>query len=284
MISLPPIPFFASWKSRAHSYDPVPAPDEETLLASPEIKEPPPLTPPKRTFLLDYSFWLSALAALSIAATIRNLIVIQLHSQASHVVTLDAPIARPYNGLEKLVRNESSPLWPLSTTLEVDFIGATDGAHIHHALHNNSIVQLDSERTIVLQHRIRDYGLEYCAVELRFLHSSGQGHEHTKRGYEHIGDRPYFTLRRLEDSGSKAILVQSALPTSLPTRKEFLGNIALDGTHTMKSPFFGCSAGSIQTLEIAVACASDPCSMDFQLTDSPQWQGFLFLQSETPLA
>lgn len=148
------IPFVASRKPGAHSYNPVPAPDEETLLASPEIKETRILTSSKRTFFLDPSFWLTALAALSIAFTIRNLLVIQLHSQEPHVSHLEASIGSPYNGLEKLARNESSPSWPLSSTYYPDFIGATEGPDIHHALSNGSVVRLDSEVCMFIVPRV----------------------------------------------------------------------------------------------------------------------------------
>ena len=137
-------PFITPRKSGAHSYHSVPAPDEETLLASPESKETLTLTS-KRNFFLDPSFWLTVFAALSTAVTIRNLLVIQLYSQEPHVNYLEASVGSPYNGLEKLVRNESSPSWPLSSTHYPDFIGATEGPYIHHALSNGSVVRLDSE-------------------------------------------------------------------------------------------------------------------------------------------
>lgn len=139
------IPF---WKSGSHSYDPVPAPDEEILLASPDGKDTHIKRSSKRTFT-DPSFWLTALAALSIAITIRNLLVIQLRSQEPYVSYLEAPVARPYTGLEKLPRNESSPSWPLSSTLHPDFIGSTQGTIVHHALNNGSVVRLDSEVRIL---------------------------------------------------------------------------------------------------------------------------------------
>ncbi|KAF8552268.1 hypothetical protein OG21DRAFT_158833 [Imleria badia] len=271
-------PLVTPRKSGTHSYHPVPAPDEETLLASPESKETTRILTSKRSFFLDPSFWLSAFAALSIAVTIRNLLVIQLYSQEPYVSYVEASIGSPYNGLEKLVRNESSPSWPLSSTHYPDFIAATEGPYIHHALSNGSIVRLDSERTIIVQHRVRDYGLEHCAVKLEFSHSTRNGSGHTVRGYGHIGDSPYLTLWRLEDR-SKAVLAPSILPASLPSRREFLGDIALDGMRSVRSPSFGCNAGSIQTLEIAVACASDPCIMEFRLTQSPR-QGFWVVQSE----
>lgn len=138
------IPFVASRKSGAHSYHSVPAPDEETLLASPESKEILNLTS-ERSFFLDLSFWLTVFAALSIAVTIRNLLVIQLYSQEPHANYREAYIGNPYNGLEKLLRNKSSPSWPLSSTHYPDFIGATEGQYIHHALSNGSVVRLDSE-------------------------------------------------------------------------------------------------------------------------------------------
>ncbi|KAG8221409.1 hypothetical protein J3R82DRAFT_1592 [Butyriboletus roseoflavus] len=271
------IPFVASWKSRVQSYDPIPAPDEEILLAAPG-KEIRTIASSKRTFLFDPSFWLTAFAALSIAFTIRNLLVIQLHSQEPRVGYLEASFGSPYNGLEKLIRNESSPSWPLSSTHSPDFIGATEGPYIHHALSNGSVVRLDSERTIIIQHRVRDYALDHCAVKLEFSRKAGHGH--AERAYGHIGESPYLTLWRLEDSGSKAVLAPSALPTSLPSRKVFLGNIALDGMRPVQSAFFECHAGSIQTLEIAVACTSDPCIMEFRLTQSPHRQGFRMVQSE----
>ena len=127
-----------------------------------------------------------------------------------------------------------------------------------------------------MQHRVRDYGLEQCAVKVEFSRPAGKQHQHAARKYGHIGENPYLALWRLEDSGSKAVLTSSALPTSSPTRKEFLGNITLDPMHPTQSPFFGCSAGSIQTLEVAMACASDPCVMEFRLTQSPQRQGTPF--------
>ena len=285
-------PFITPRKSGVHSYHPVPAPDEETLLASPESKETLTLTS-KRNFFLDPSFWLTVFAALSTAVTIRNLLVIQLYSQEPHVNYLEASVGSPYNGLEKLVRNESSPSWPLSSTHYPDFIGAMEGPYIHHALSNGSVVRLDSEvcifivprtslltmpahilqRAIILQHRVRDYGLEHCAVKLEISRPAGHGHEHTARRYGYIGESPYLSLWRLEDTGSKAVLAPSGLPMSLPSRKQFLGNIDLDGMRSVQSPSFGCNAGSIQTLEIAVACASDPCIMEFRLTQSPRRQG-----------
>ena len=137
-------PLATSLKSRSHSYRPVPAPDEETLLASPDSKEIRILGS-KCNFLIDPSFWLTAFAALSIAVTIRNLLVVQLYSQEPQVSYLEAFIGSPYNGLEKLVRNESSPSWPLSSTHYPDFIGAMEGLYVHHALSNGSIVRLDSE-------------------------------------------------------------------------------------------------------------------------------------------
>lgn len=127
------------------------------------------------------------------------------------------------------------------------------------------------QRTIIIQHRVRDYALDHCAVKLEF--SRKAGHKHAERAYGYIGESPYLTLWRLEDSGSKAVLASSALPTSLPSRKEFLGNIALDEMRPAQSPFFECNAGSIQTLEISVACTSDPCIMEFRLTQSPHRQG-----------
>ncbi|KAH0828815.1 hypothetical protein J3R83DRAFT_3263 [Lanmaoa asiatica] len=243
MVFLFTIPFVTSRKSGAHSYDPVPAPDEETLLASPENKETRILTSSKRTLFFDSSFWLTAFAALSIAFTIRNLLVIQLHSQEPHVSYLDAPIGSPYNGLEKLVRNESSPSWPLSSIHYPDFIGATEGSYIHRALSNGSVVRLDSERTIIIQQRIRDYGLEQCAVKVEFSRKAGNGHGHTARGYGHIGESPYLTLWHLEDSESKAVLASSALPTSLPSRKQFLGNIALDDMRPAQSSLLRVQRG-----------------------------------------
>ncbi|KAG6371069.1 hypothetical protein JVT61DRAFT_10607 [Boletus reticuloceps] len=270
------MPFVSSRNSGAHSYHPVPVPDEEVLPAPPESKETRDLTS-KRNFFLNLSFWLTALAVLSIAVTIRNLLVIQLYSQESRVSYMEGPIGSPYNGLEKLVRNESSPSWPLSSTHYPDFIGATEGPHIHHALSNSSIVRLDSERTVVIQHRVRDFGLEHCTVKLEFSHSTGNGHGHTTRGYGHIGESPYLTLWRLDDIGSKAVLAPSALPISLPSRDTFLGDIVFDDMRSVQSPSFGCHAGSIQTLEIAVACASDPCIVEFRLTQSPQRQGTVLM-------
>jgi len=273
------VPFVASRKSGAHSYHPVPAPDEETLLALPESKETLDLTS-KRNFFLELSFWLTVFATLSIAVTIRNLLVIQLYSQEPDDNYREAYIGSPYNGLEKLLRNKSSPSWPLSSTHYPDFIGATEDQYIHHALNNGSVVRLDSERTIILQHRVRDYGLEHCAVKLEFSRPAGNGHGHTARGYGHIGESPYLSLWRLEDTGSKAALAPSGFPMPLPSRKQFLGNIDLDGTRSVQSHSFGCNAGSIQTLEIAVACVSDPCIMEFRLTQSPRRQGFWVVQSE----
>lgn len=148
--------------------------------------------------------------------------------------------------------------------------------HVHRAedrIINSCPLILTMQRTIIIQHRVRDYGLEHCAVKVEFSRKGGHGHGHTSRAYGHIGESPYLTLWRLEDSESKAILASSALPTSLPSRQEFLGNIALDGMHQVRSPSFECKAGSIQTLEIAVACESDPCIMEFRLTRSPQRQG-----------
>ncbi|KAI9455549.1 hypothetical protein HD554DRAFT_272123 [Boletus coccyginus] len=273
-----PIPFLASRKSGTHSYYPVPALDEETLLASPESREIRVLTS-KCNFFLDPSFWLTAFAALSIAVTIRNLLVIHLYSQEPHVSYLEATLGSPYNGLEKLVRNESSPSWPLSSIHYPDFIGATEGPYVHHALGNGSVVRLDSERSIILQHRVRDYGLEHCVVKLEFFsRSGGNGKGHTARGYGHIGENLYLRLWRLEDMGSKAVL--APLPTALPPRKEFLGNIDLDGTRSVQSSSFGCNAGSIQTLEVGLACASEPCIMEFRLMQSPRRQGFWVVQSE----
>ncbi|KAF8436500.1 hypothetical protein L210DRAFT_3647830 [Boletus edulis BED1] len=271
------IPLVSSRNSGAHSYHPVPVPDEEILSAPPESEETRDLTS-KRNFFLDPSFWLTALAVLSIAVTIRNLLVIQLYSQESRVSY--ASFGSPYNGLGELVRNETSPSWPLSSTHYPDFIGATEGPRIHHALSNGSIVRLDSERTVMIQHRVRDFGLEHCTVKLEFSHSAGNGHGHTTRGYGHIGESPYLTLWRLEDTGSKAVLAPSTLPIPLPSREAFLGDIVFDDTRSMQSPSFGCNAGSIQTLEIAVACASDPCIVEFRLTQSPQRQGFWVVQSE----
>lgn len=126
------------------------------------------------------------------------------------------------------------------------------------------------QRTIIVQHRVRDFGLEHCAVKLEFSHATKNGNGHTLRGYGHVGERPYLTLWRLEDNGSKAVLAPSVLPASLPSRREFLGDIVLDGMRSVQSPSFVCDAGSIQILEIAVACASDPCIMEFRLTQSPR--------------
>ena len=285
----PPFVFFRN--SGAHSYDPVPLPDEETLLDSPNGKETRITRSPKPTFF-DPSFLLTVLAAISIAITIRNLLVIQQDLQEPYVNYLEAPIARPYNGLETLPRNESSPSWPLSSIHYPDFIGAMEGSLVHQALNNGSVVRLDSEvcvctvpkfrsphpyppitpqRTIILQHRVRDYGLEQCAIKVEFSPRPRKQHE---RAYGSIGESPYFTLWRIVDeSESKAVLTSSTLPKSLPTGKEFLGNITLDQMHPTQSPFFGCSAGSVQTLEIAMACASDPCVMEFRLARSPQRQG-----------
>jgi len=155
------IPFVASRKSGTHSYYPVPPPDEETLLASPESREIRVLTS-KCSFFLDPSFWLTAFAALSIAVTIRNLLVIHLYSQEPHVNYLEASLGSPYNGLEKLVRNESSPSWPLSSIHYPDFIGATEGPYVHHTLGNGSVVRLDSEVCISIAlkssaHHTRQY-------------------------------------------------------------------------------------------------------------------------------
>ncbi|KAN0082372.1 hypothetical protein V8E55_008167 [Tylopilus felleus] len=271
------IPFVTSQKPGVHSYQPVPAPDEETLLASPENQD---IRSSKRIFFLDPPFWLTAFAALSIAITIRNLLVFQLSFQEPYITYVEAFIKSPYNGLEKLLRNESSPSWPLSSTHYPDFIGATEGLYVHHALNNGSIVRLDSERAIVVQHRVRDYGLEHCTIKLEFSRSTGNGHGHTTRGYGHIGENPYLTLWRLEDPGNMAVRASSALPTLLPPRKEFLGDIVLDGMSSVQSPSFECKMGSIQTLEIAVTCASDPCIMEFWLTQSPRRQGFWVVQSE----
>lgn len=139
------IPFVTSQKPGVHSYQPVPAPDEETLLASPENQD---IRSSKRIFFLDPSFWLTAFAALSIAITIRNLLVFQLSFQEPYITYVEAFIRSPYNGLEKLLRNESSPSWPLSSTHYPDFIGATEGLYVHHALNNGSIVRLDSEVSV----------------------------------------------------------------------------------------------------------------------------------------
>lgn len=148
------IPFVASRKSGVHSYHTVPALDEETLLGSPDSKETHNRKSNKHIFF-DPSFWLTAFAAISIAVTIRNLLVIQLYSQESYVDYLEASVARPYNGLEKIPRNESSPSWPLSSTHYPDFIGATEGTHVHHALNNGSVVRLDPEVCISIVTKVR---------------------------------------------------------------------------------------------------------------------------------
>ena len=138
------------------------------------------------------------------------------------------------------------------------------------------------QRTIIIQHRVRDYGLEHCTVKLMVSHSTGSGHALTAREYGHVGERPYLTLWRLEDTGSKAVLASSALPASLSSRKELLGDMILDGMRPVESPSFACDMGSIQTLEIAVACASDPCIMEFRLTQSPRQGAFLVYMGVKP--
>ena len=138
------IPFVAAAKAGAHSYHPLPAPDDETLLPSPESEEAR-ILPFKYSLILDSSFWLTASAVLSVAVTIWNLLVIQQCLQEPHVTYLEASIGSPYNGLGRLVRNESSPSWPLSSIHYPDFMAATDGTYVRHALNNGSIVRLDSE-------------------------------------------------------------------------------------------------------------------------------------------
>lgn len=136
-----------------------------------------------------------------------------------------------------------------------------------------------AQRTVIIQHRVRDYGLGYCAVKVEFSRKTKHANEHAVRAYGYIGESPYLTLWRLEDLDTKAVLASSALPTSSASRKEFLGDIALDGMHSVQSPFFECGGGSIQTLEIAVACTSEPCIMEFRLMRSPRRQGMYIFRT-----
>jgi hypothetical protein len=106
------VPFVASRKSGAHCYHPVPAPDEETLLALPESKETLDLTS-KRNFFLELSFWLTVFATLSIAVTIRNLLVIQLYSQEPDDNYREAYIGSAEQGVgrrEKRARRAPNPV------------------------------------------------------------------------------------------------------------------------------------------------------------------------------
>ena len=161
------IPFATSRNSAVDSYDPVPATDEETLLDSLGDKE----ARTRRSFyhILDLSTWLTALAILSIVLSIRNLLVIQLHPQKSFTDYVEASFARPYTGLEKIPRNESSPSWPLSSTHYPDFIGATEGTFVHHVLNNGSVVRLDPD--------VCTYYVEAA------VHSSISSYHFTAQGY-----------------------------------------------------------------------------------------------------
>ncbi|KAH7922970.1 hypothetical protein BV22DRAFT_1130984 [Leucogyrophana mollusca] len=237
---------------------------------------PPSLSVSRSDFSSRSSGWmvLGCVIAISIAGLNTLLLQLKLHQIKVPSTALRYPSV--YVGLERLIRNESSPSWPLNFEHGPDFLGVVDQSVPHQPSSGEPQMILDSDRSLILQYIVRDFGLENCAISSRL---PGPEVDASPKFYNKSGDIETMFLWSLETPVDSVLRSADLTWSSRPRRQTLIGslNLTLDRDF---SPFFPCPRRSVQTIELSLACGSPGCTMEFWQDRSPPKLGFYIIQSE----
>ncbi|KAH7884154.1 hypothetical protein F5I97DRAFT_1663146 [Phlebopus sp. FC_14] len=181
-----------------------------------------------------------------------------------------------YIGLEKLTRNATSPSWPLSIIRPVDYVTSVNANAASHVASPDQSLVLEPNSSFVLQYRVRDHGLENCAVYLRPPRNASMTEEM---------DGAEVTAWLLEESSSGSI--QNTIDWSTkPKRQTFLGRFNISSPHAVShSSSFPCRTRSQVLIELSFECASQAlCSVGLGSNRTFSRHAISIIQSEAPFS
>ncbi|KAI0059991.1 hypothetical protein BV25DRAFT_1918110 [Artomyces pyxidatus] len=225
--------------------------------------------------------WLTWACLVALVATAFNLAtfqVFQIRRQASH-----SPLkhANSYIGLDRLVRNASSPGYPLVRNTYPNFVGIV-GSSAPLGTPQNASILVDSDHSLIVSFESRDFGLESCALRLYVPHEGEVGHEEKKWKVGGGNDDSVTLSVWRSEVPTDASLTATSISRSTSRRKEFLGTLPFPTRGRHNTASFYCPWRSKQTFE--VACTHPGCSVEFVQNRIAPLLGFWMHQSEEPPA
>ncbi|KAH7914551.1 hypothetical protein BJ138DRAFT_1143686 [Hygrophoropsis aurantiaca] len=221
----------------------------------------------------------TGLGIIALVLTAVNLAI--LHYRVGNLVTHGNPslqrVPSVYIGLESIGRNRSSPSWPLASGNDPDFVGLINHDAMHRQLRplprNRGQMVLNSENDAALQYRVRDFGMESCAVDLRLPDQKGK--EYAIRGKDvRVG------IWSVNAAVHSVLTASNQTWPSGPGRREYIGSLPVIPGRS-RSPFFRCPTRSLQTLELSLEC--DSCSIKFTQDRHHPTSGFGVIQTEVQI-
>ncbi|KAI0060005.1 hypothetical protein BV25DRAFT_1839990 [Artomyces pyxidatus] len=223
--------------------------------------------------------WLTWVCLIALFVTTLNLASLHVSQILRQISRSPLERANSYIGLDRLVRNASSPGYPLVRNIYPNFIEVV-GSNAPVTSGQNASVLLDSVHSLVVSFESRDFGLESCALRLYVPHEGQRGHEEKTWKVEgNVDDIVSLSVWRSEvpTDASLAAMSSSRLASR---RKEFLGTVPFPTPGRHNTASFYCPWRSKQTFE--VACTSPGCGVEFVQNRIAPLLGFWMHQSEEP--